>query len=46
MPKPKTQPLTAPTPAPSIWFPGAVDTTCPECNAPVLGAHQCTPKAI
>lgn len=35
-----------PTPAPSIWFPANEDTTCPECHAPTLGAHQCTPKAI
>lgn len=38
-------PRRQPTPAPGIWFPGAVDTICPECHAPVLGAHQCTPKA-
>lgn len=35
-----------PTPETSIWFPANEDTTCPECNGPVLGAHQCTPKAI
>lgn len=41
------QPLPQPTPAPpGIWFPANEDITCPECNGPVLGAHQCTPKAI